>query len=83
MNDPDLRQDEATVIGDHLRAVPPTGSSVDNVKIAFATAMLQTAKLAGETVQAAGAGMEERCPGRSRDRHDDHRETSTLETAEG
>ena len=44
-NDPYLRQEIATVIGDHLRAVPPSGSSVD-VEAAFAIAVLQTAELA-------------------------------------
>ena len=43
-NDPHLRQEVATVIRDHLRAEPPSGSSVDT-KIAFATAMLQTVEL--------------------------------------
>ena len=44
-NDPHLRQEAATVIGDHLKAVPPSGSGVDDVETAFATAILQTAKL--------------------------------------
>ena len=42
--DPHLRQEVATVIGDHLRAFPPSGSSVDDVETAFTTAILQTAE---------------------------------------
>ena len=41
--DPHLRQQVATVIGDHPRAFPPSGSSV-NVETAFTTAILQTAE---------------------------------------
>ena len=44
MTDPNLRQQVATAIGDHLRAFPPSGSSVDDVETAFTTAILQTAK---------------------------------------
>ena len=39
--DPHLRQEVAEVIGDHLRAFPPSGSSVDGVDTAFTTAILQ------------------------------------------
>jgi hypothetical protein len=39
-----LRQQVATAIGDHLRAFPPRGSSVDDVETAFTTAILQTAE---------------------------------------
>ena len=39
-----LRQQVATVIGDHLRAFPPSGTSVDHVETAFTTAILQTAE---------------------------------------
>ena len=42
--DPHLRQLIATAIRDHLRAFPPTGSSVDDVETAFTTAILQTAE---------------------------------------
>ena len=42
--DPDLRRQVATAIGDHLRAFPPSGSSVDDVEPAFTTAILQTAE---------------------------------------
>ena len=42
-NEPHLRQEETTVIGDHLRAFPPSDSSGDDVETAFTTAMLQTA----------------------------------------
>ena len=42
--DPHLRQQVATVIGDHLRAFPPGGSNVDDVETAFTTAILQTAE---------------------------------------
>ena len=42
--DPHLRQEVATVIGDHLRAFLPSGSSVDDVETAFTTAILQTAE---------------------------------------
>ena len=42
--DPHLRQQVATAIGDHLRAFPPSGSSVDDVETAFTTAILQTAE---------------------------------------
>ena len=47
MTDPHLRQQVATVIGDHLRAFPPSGSSVDDVETAFTTAILQTAERVG------------------------------------
>ena len=43
-NDPHLRQQVATVIGDHLRAFPPSGSSVNDVETVFTTAIPQTAK---------------------------------------
>ena len=43
-NDPHLRQEVAIVIGDHLRAFPPSGSTVYYVETAFTTAMLQTAE---------------------------------------
>ena len=39
-----LRQEIATVIGDHLRAFPSSDSSVDAVETAFTTAILQTAE---------------------------------------
>ena len=42
--DPHLRQEVATVIGDRLRAFPPSGSSVDDMETAFTTAILQTAE---------------------------------------
>ena len=42
--DPHLRQEVATVIGDHLRAFPPSVSSVNDVETAFTTAILQTAE---------------------------------------
>ena len=32
------------MIGDHLKVVPPSGSSVDAVKIAFTTVIIQTAE---------------------------------------
>ena len=44
MTDPHLRQQVATAIGDHLRAFPPSGSSVDDVETAFTTPILQTAE---------------------------------------
>ena len=44
MADPHLRQQAATAIGDHLRAFPPNGSSVDDVETVFTTAILQTAE---------------------------------------
>ena len=40
--DPHLRQQVAAAIGDHLRAFPPSGNSVDDVETAFTTAILQT-----------------------------------------
>ena len=43
-NDPHLRQEVATVIGDHLSAFPPSGSRVDHVETAFTTAMRQKAE---------------------------------------
>ena len=43
MTDPHSRQ-VAAVIGDNLRAFPPSGSSVDDVETAFTTAILQTAE---------------------------------------
>ena len=42
--DPHFRQEVATGIGDHLRASPPSGSSVDDVETAFTTVILQTAE---------------------------------------
>ena len=42
--DPHLRQEVATVIEDHLRAFPPSGSSADDVGTDFTTATLQTAE---------------------------------------
>ena len=42
--DPHLREKVATVIGDRLRAFPPSGSSVHDVESAFTTAILQTAE---------------------------------------
>ena len=42
--DTHLRQEVATVIGDHLRVFPPSGSSVNDVGTAFTTAILQTAE---------------------------------------
>ena len=80
ITDPQLRQQVATAIGDHLRAFPPSGSSVDDVETAFTTAILQTAE---RISPAAGAGLLGRRPGRSRDQHGDGRETSSLEAAEG
>ena len=44
MTDPHLRQQVATAIGDHLRAFPPSSSSVDDVETTFTTAILQTAE---------------------------------------
>ena len=44
MTDPHLRQQVATAIGDHLRAFPPSGTSVDDVETAFTTAILQIAE---------------------------------------
>ena len=43
-NDPHLRQEVATVIGDHLRAFSPSGSSIDDVDTAFTAAILLTAE---------------------------------------
>ena len=43
-NDPHLRQEVATKIGDHFRAFPPSGSIVDDVENAFMTAELQKAE---------------------------------------
>ena len=83
---PHLRQEAATVIGDHLRAFPPSGSSVDDVETAFTTAILQTSERvarAAASAQTAGAEIEGRHPGRSRDQHGDGRETSSLEAAKG
>ena len=39
-NDPYLRQEVATMIGNPLRAVPPSGSRVNDVETVFATATL-------------------------------------------
>ena len=44
--DPHLRQEVATVIGDHLRGFVPSGNKVDDVQTPFATAILQTAERA-------------------------------------
>ena len=45
MTDPQLRQEVATAVGRHLRASPPGDSSVDDVKAAFAAAIMRTAEL--------------------------------------
>ena len=45
MTDPQLRQEVATAVGRHLRANPPGDSSVDDVKAAFAAAIMGTAEL--------------------------------------
>ena len=39
-----LSQEVATLIGDHLRAFPPSGRSVDDIDTVFTTAILQTAE---------------------------------------
>ena len=70
------------MIGKHLRAFPPSGSSVDDVETSFTTAIRRRG-CAAASAQAAGAGMEGRRPGRSRDQNGDGRETSRLEAAEG
>ena len=46
-NDPHLRQEAATVIGLHLGAFPPSGSSVNDVETTFTTTILQTAERVG------------------------------------
>ena len=46
-NDPHLRQEVVRVIGIHLGAFPPSGSSVDDVDTAFTPAILQTAERVG------------------------------------
>ena len=43
-NDLHLRQEVATVTGEHPRAFPPSGSSVDDVETPFTTPILQTAE---------------------------------------
>ena len=43
-NDSHLRQEVATVFGDHLRAFPASGSSVDDVETVFTTSIIQTAE---------------------------------------
>ena len=40
--DPHLRQEVATVMGDHLRAFPPSGNSGGDIETTFTTAILQT-----------------------------------------
>ena len=45
VTDPQLRQEVATAVGRHLRANPPGDSSVDDVKAAFAAAIMRTAEL--------------------------------------
>ena len=80
---PMLRQEVATVIGDHLRVVSPSLSSVD-VETAFASHTADSrGGCAAARAQAARAGMEGRCPGRSRGQQGDDRETSNLEAVEG
>ena len=46
MTDPQLRHEVATVVGMHLRANPPGGSSVEAVKVAITGAIMRTAELA-------------------------------------
>ena len=45
VTDPQLRQEVATAVGRHLRAIPPGDSSVDDVEAAFAAAIMRTAEL--------------------------------------
>ena len=45
VTDPQLRQEVATAVGRHLRANPPGDSSADDVKVAFAAAIMRTAEL--------------------------------------
>ena len=83
-NDPHLRQEVATVIGDPLKAFPPSGSSVNDVETAFDSHISDSRTgCTAASAQAAGAGMGGRRPGRRRDQHSDGRETSSLEAVEG
>ena len=84
-NDPHLCQEVATVTGDHLRVVPSSGSSVDDTKTAFATAMLQTAEVVTPPRERRllGRGWRGDAQGRSKDQDGDNRETSSLEAARG
>ena len=45
MTDLQLRQEVATSVGRHLRANPPGDSSVDDVEVAFVTAIIWTVEL--------------------------------------
>ena len=45
VTNPQLRQEPATAVGRHLRANPPGDSNVDDVKAAFAAALMRTAQL--------------------------------------
>ena len=45
VTDPQLRQEEATAVGRHLRANPPGDSNMDDVEPAFAAAIMRTAEL--------------------------------------
>ena len=45
MIDPQLRQDVAIAVERYLRANPPEDSSVNDVEVAFATVIMQTADL--------------------------------------
>ena len=45
VNDPQLRQEVATVVGRHLRVNRPGNNSVDDVEAAFAAAIMRTADL--------------------------------------
>ena len=45
VTDPQLRQEVATAVGRHLRAKPPRDSNVNDVKAAFAAAIMRTAEL--------------------------------------
>ena len=83
-NDPNLRQEVATVIGDHLRAFSPSGSCVDDVETAFTTAILQTEEQVAppRAPRLPGRGLRGDAQAEG-DQHGDGRETSSLEAAQG
>ena len=72
------------MIGDHLRAFPPGGSSVGQLETAFYDSHTADSRTdwAAASAQTAEAGIYGRRPGRSRDQHGDGPETSSLEAAD-
>ena len=59
MTNPQVQQEVATAVGRHLRANPPGESSVDDVEVAFAAAIIRTAEVAIPPQERKGPGRGE------------------------